>query len=128
MFRSFVRMLTADEWDIFSLSPKWDILRHLFPATKRHVLHKCCFSIPMELSCTNFINSHLVASSSSSCHAISTDIPPRSSLETPTYRPLLPAGLQDYIPYRRRAAVCRFVLVVLPLLVHVKGSTGVHHL
>ena len=42
------------------------------------------------------------------------------------YRPLLPAGLQSYIPYRHRAAVCRFELVVLPLLVHVKEYTGVH--
>ena len=49
-------------------------------------------------------------------------------LATPPYHPLLPAGLQDYIPYRHRVAVCRFELVVLPLLGHVKGSTGVHHL
>ena len=52
---------------------------------------------------------------------------PRPSLATPPYRPLLPAGLQGYIPYRHRAAVCRFELVVLPLLVHVNVSTGVHH-
>ena len=50
------------------------------------------------------------------------------SLATRPYRPLLPADLQGYIPYRHRAAVCRFELVVLLLLVHVKGSTGVHHL
>ena len=50
------------------------------------------------------------------------------SLATPPYCSLLPVGLQGYILYRHRAAVCRFVLVVLPLLVHVKGSTGVHHL
>ena len=43
---------------------------------------------------------------------------------TPPYRPLLPAGPQGYIPY----AVCRFELVILPLLVHMKGFTGVHHL
>ena len=49
-----------------------------------------------------------------------------ASLATPPYRPLLSAGLQGNIPYRHRAAVCRFELVVLPLLVHVKGSTGVH--
>ena len=48
-------------------------------------------------------------------------------LTIPSYRPLLPAGLKCYIPYRHRATVCRFELVVLPLLVHVKGSTGVHH-
>ena len=49
------------------------------------------------------------------------------TLVTSPYRPLLPAGLQDYIPYLYRAAVRRFELVVLPFHVHVKGSTGVHH-
>ena len=53
---------------------------------------------------------------------------PWTSLATPPNRPLLPAGLPGYIPYRHRAALCRSWLVVLPLLVHVKGSTGVHHL
>ena len=55
-------------------------------------------------------------------HNFSTDI-----TQHPSYRLLLLAGLQDYTPYPHRAAVCRFELVVLPLLVHVKGSTGVHH-
>ena len=50
------------------------------------------------------------------------------SLATPPYRPLLSADPQGYIPYRHRAAVCRFELDILPLLVPVKGSTGVHHL
>ena len=49
-------------------------------------------------------------------------------LATLLYRPLLLAGLQGYIPNRHRAAVCRFKLVVQLLLVHVKGSTGVHPL
>ena len=53
---------------------------------------------------------------------------PWSSLATGLYRQSLPAGLQGYILYRHRAAVCRFELVVLPLLDHLKGSTGVHHL
>ena len=53
---------------------------------------------------------------------------PWPSLTTPPYRPLLPAGLQGYIPHRHRAAVYRFELVILPLLIHVKGSTGVHPL
>ena len=39
-------------------------------------------------------------------------------LTTPPYRPLLPAGLQGYISYRHRVAVCRFELDVLPLLTH----------
>ena len=43
------------------------------------------------------------------------------SLTTPPYSPLLPVGLQGYILYRHRAAVCRFELVVLPLLFHVIG-------
>ena len=50
------------------------------------------------------------------------------SLAISPYRPLLPEGLQGYIPYRYWAAVCRFELVVQPLLVHVKGSTGVDNL
>ena len=47
---------------------------------------------------------------------------------TPPYRPLLPTWPQCYILYRHRAAVCRFELVVLPLLVHLRESTRVHHL
>ena len=43
---------------------------------------------------------------------------PWSSHATPPYRPLLPAGPQGYTLYRHRAAVCRFELVILPLLVH----------
>ena len=53
---------------------------------------------------------------------------PWPSLITPPYSPLLPAGPPGYIPYQYRAAVCRFELVVLHLPVHVKRSTGVHHL
>ena len=50
------------------------------------------------------------------------------SLAIPRYCPLLLAGLLGYIQYRHRAALCRFELDVLPLLVSVKGSTGVLHL
>ena len=39
-----------------------------------------------------------------------------------------PPYRKGYIPYRHRAAVRRFEPVVLPLLVHVKGSTGVYHM
>ena len=53
---------------------------------------------------------------------------PWVSIATPPYRFLLSAGPQSYIPNRHRADVCRFELDVLPLLVHVRGSTGVHHL
>ena len=49
---------------------------------------------------------------------------PWASLTAPPSRPLLSAGPQCYIPYQYRVAVCRFELVVLPLLVHVKRSTG----
>ena len=53
---------------------------------------------------------------------------PWPSLATPPYHRSLPVGLQGYIPYLQRAAVCRFKLVTLPLLSHVKGSSWVHHL
>ena len=33
---------------------------------------------------------------------------PLSSLATPPYSPLLPAGPQGYIPYLHGAVVCRF--------------------
>ena len=50
---------------------------------------------------------------------------PWPSLTTPPYHPLLLAGLQGYNPYQHRAAICTIELVILPLLGHVKGSTGV---
>ena len=53
---------------------------------------------------------------------------PWPSLATPRYRSSLMAGPQGYIPYPHRAAVCRFELVALLLLGHVKGSIGEHHL
>ena len=49
-------------------------------------------------------------------------------LATPPYRSSLPVGPQGYTPYPHRAAVCRFELVALLLVGHVKGSIGVHHL
>ena len=69
---------------------------------------------------------YIYISSSPPRHTISSDIPTLSRHHS--LRPLLQAGLQDYTSFRHRAAVCRFELVVLPLLVHVKGSTGVHNL
>ena len=64
----------------------------------------------------------VISSSSSSCRAASAGIPD----------PLLPllsllAGLQGYIPYPHRAAVCMFELGVLFLFGHKRGSVGVHH-
>ena len=44
------------------------------------------------------------------------------------YCTLLPVDLQGYILYRHRTAECRFLLVILTLLHHVKGSTGICHL
>ena len=44
------------------------------------------------------------------------------------YRSSFLAGPQGYIPYPHRAVVCRFKLVVLLLLGHIRGSIGVHHL
>ena len=57
--------------------------------------------------------------------------PARISLNlslTSPYRSSLLAGLQGYIPYPHVAAVCMFVLVVLLLPGHMRGSIGVHHL
>ena len=51
---------------------------------------------------------------------------PGAPLSTRHYRPSLPGGLPGYILYRHSAVVYRFELVVQPLLVHVKGSTGVY--
>ena len=53
---------------------------------------------------------------------------PRPSLITHLYRLSPPGGLQGYILYRHRAVVDRSKLVVLPLLVQVKRSTGVYRL
>ena len=53
---------------------------------------------------------------------------PWPSLATRLNRPSLRGSLRGYILYRHRAVAFRFLLVVLPLLVHVKGSTGVYHL
>ena len=53
---------------------------------------------------------------------------PWPSLATPPYRSSLLAGLQGYIPYPHRAAVCMFELAVLLLFGHTRGSIGVHHL
>ena len=50
------------------------------------------------------------------------------TLSTPPYRSSLPAGPLGYTPYPHRVAVCRFELITLLLLGHVKGSIGVHHL
>ena len=35
---------------------------------------------------------------------------------------------QGYIPYPHRPDICRFELVILLLLDHMRGSIGVHHL
>ena len=53
---------------------------------------------------------------------------PWPSFATPPYRSSLLVGPQGYIPYPQRAAVCRFELVILLLLSHMRGSIGEHHL
>ena len=53
---------------------------------------------------------------------------PWPSLAISPYHSSSPAGLQGYIPCPHTAAVCRFVLVVPLLHIHVWGSTGVHRL
>ena len=47
-------------------------------------------------------------------------------LAIPPYCSSLLAGPQYYIPYPHRATICRFELVVLLLLGHVKGSIAVY--
>ena len=53
---------------------------------------------------------------------------PWPSLATSPYHSSPPAGLQGYIPCPHIVAVCKFVLVVLLLHIHMWGSTGVHRL
>ena len=50
------------------------------------------------------------------------------SLSTSPYHSSPLAGLQSYIPYHHIATVCMFELVVLLLIGHMRGFTGVHHL
>ena len=50
------------------------------------------------------------------------------SLTTSPYHSSPLAGLRGYIPYHHIAAVWMFELVVLFLIGHMRGSTGVHHL
>ena len=53
---------------------------------------------------------------------------PWPSLSTSPYHSSPLAGLQGYIPYHHIAAECMFEMVVLLLIGHMRGSTGVHHL
>ena len=53
---------------------------------------------------------------------------PWPSLAISPYHSSPPAGPQGYIPCPHIAAVCKFVLVVPLLHIHVWGSTGVHRL
>ena len=53
---------------------------------------------------------------------------PWPSLTTPSFHSSFLAGSQGYIPYLHRAAVCRFELIALFSLSHVRGSIGAHHL
>ena len=46
------------------------------------------------------------------------------SLATPPYHSSLLAGPQGYTPYPHWAAVCKFELVILLLLGHMRGSIG----
>ena len=53
---------------------------------------------------------------------------PWPSLAISPYHSSPPAGLQGYILCPHIVAVCKFVLVVLLLHIHMWGSTGVHRL
>ena len=70
--------------------------------------------------CTQFHSKHIIMS----CHQYGNPCP---SLATPPYRSSLLAGPWGYISYTHRAAVCRFELVSLLLLGHVRGFIE-HHL
>ena len=123
--------LFFDRWSI--PLPKRSVYPAIYPSVRMIKISQLSISYPSEqwsLHCrkskSENLSFHIIMwvmqtkSSSSSCRTASTDIPP--------YHPMLPAGLQGCIPYRHRVAVCRFWLVVLSLPVHVKGSTGLHHL
>ena len=73
-----------------------------------------------------FTNIYISSSSSSSCRAASTDIPDHLSPLLP-HHSSPPACLQVYILCLHIAAVCKFELVVLLLLGHMRGSIVVHH-
>ena len=64
---------------------------------------------------------YMYISSSSSCRAASTDIPDSLSPLFPIVTSPL-ACLLGYITYLHIAAVCMFLLVVLLLLGHMRGS------
>ena len=66
------------------------------------------------------------SSSLLTCCAARTNLP--DPLSPPVSRSSFQGGFPGYILYRHRAVVYRFGLVVLPLLVHVKWSTGVYRL
>ena len=66
-------------------------------------------------------------STSSSCRAASTDIPDPLSPRLPIIHRLWQV-FRVTPPYHHIAAVCMFELVVLLLICHMWGSTGVHHL
>ena len=82
-----------------------------------------CWNYKMKHRFTNSMNlissHHLVVPSAQISLTVSGHLP---------YRSLLPAGPQGYTHYPHWAALCKFELVALFLLGHVKGSMGVHHL
>ena len=109
-------ILTHSSWT----RQAWPRSEHIYI----YIIIIICIYIYIYISLYIYIYIYIYISSSSSSRAMSTDIPD-------TLSPLLlivHCFRQGYIPYRHRAAVCWFALVVLPLLGHVKGSTGVYHL
>ena len=77
--------------------------------------------ILLTLRCHLFISSFIIMSCRQHGH-------PWPSLATSPYLSSPPAGLQDYILCPHIVAVCKFVLVVLLLHMHMWGSIGVHRL
>ena len=89
------------------------------------ILQQAVRIVPKVVSLMYSISSHFIIIMMMSCRQHGYPWP---SLATSPYRSSPLAGLQGYIPYPHRAAVCRFLLVVLLLLCHMWGSIGVHHL
>ena len=74
------------------------------------------------LGYSRYVKKYIIIIIIISCHQHRSPWP---SSATRLYRPSFPVSLHGYILYQHRTVVYRFYQVVLTLLVHLKGSTGV---
>ena len=98
------------------------------PNCNSHLSHEFSIqnsSMPAFLSCKDIFLYLIIINIIMSCRQHGYPWP---SLATPPYRSSPLPGLQGYIPFPHRNAVCMFELAVLLLLSHMWGSIGVHHL